>query len=171
MVENPDPDLRRSDPDLRSWLERAYPILAHTVRRAGGNVEVDDILQEILLHLIEQKSRFTSFEMFLAYARRLARWRSIDSLRRSARETSIGGLQELERYASAAGVQSAEHAFEAKDYIERRLERLPPRERAVMVRTLQGEGPLEIAHTLGLSPATVRSFQRRARYHLTIEDE
>jgi len=171
MAVNSNPDPRRSDPDLRSWLEQAYPILERTVRRVGGTVEVDDILQEILLHLLEQKSRFTSFEMFIAYARQLARWRSIDSLRRHARETAIGGLEELERYSSGAGGQNAEQALEASDYIASRLATLPPREREVMVRTLQGETPDEIAHTLALAPATVRSFQRRARYHLAIKDE
>lgn len=154
------------DPEFRKWLEQAYPRLVVAVHRLVGKYgPEEDILHDVLVHLIEKRDTIESEEMLVAYAIRLARWRAIDAYRQRLRIGASTNADDLGDTAPSTEA-SPEAAIVSKDELRHQLERLPPRGRRVMELTLAGQDSEQIGATLGITPATVRSLLRRSRYQL-----
>lgn len=159
------------DPEFRSWLEKAYPRLTLAVHRLVGKVELEeDILHDVIVHLIAKEREITSPEMLVAYGIRLARWRALDAYRKHAREDAVAARGDLESLLYGRSDASSEATLLARDELLHQLERLSPRVRKIIILSLAGQESDQIAKTLGIAPATVRSLLRHARYQLAAAD-
>lgn len=126
-------------------------------------------MQDVFLRLYESRREFTSAEHLLRYAQTLARWRAIDLHRRRSREVLIGGMDDLARVAGPAQEREDDQSL-MRDELYARLSRLSGRGYEVLTRMLAGQTSDEIGAELGITPATVRSLARRARYQLASQD-
>lgn len=155
--------------NFEKWIEHAAGPLRRSLRRWADSASVDDIMQDVFLRLYQRRRDFESSEHLLHYAQNLARWRAIDLHRKQSREVLIGGLNEIALVAGSAE-EKVPDARLTRDELEARIARLSGRGYEVLTRMLDGKRPEEIGAELGITPATVRSLARRARYQLASQD-
>lgn len=135
---------------------------------ARGMVQNDedarDVAQEAFVRVYRSLERFDTRMRFFTWLYQIVVNLGIDHLRRSSkrRGVSLDAVGEVpgeltEEYAGIAG-------GELKERVQRVLEELPPKYKAVMVLSdLEGIGAREIAEMTGTTHATVRWRHHRAR--------
>lgn len=133
---------------------------------AGDPGTAEEVVQEVLLRASRQWPRIADLDAPNAYVRRMVvneyqSWR-----RKWARLVPRAVIETGE----AAPDPAERHA--ARDEITRRLARLPPRQKAVIVlRFYEGMSDDAIAEVLGCSVSTVRSQASRALASLRLDAE
>jgi RNA polymerase sigma-70 factor (ECF subfamily) len=137
--------LQRLSGHLRAFLAR---------RLFGWPDEVEDLVQECLLAMHNQRHTYQSDQPLTAWVHAIARYKLIDLLRaKSVREALHEPLDdELEVFA-----ESATEASDARRDLDGLLATLPPRQRLPIVHVkLQGLSVAEAAQLTGMSESAVK---------------
>lgn len=137
-------------------------LLRYATVLTGDGHTAADLVQEVLLRAHVRWTRIALLERPDLYLRRMVTNEHLSWRRRWHVRTIRPTTDEV--LAAHAGTHD-DHASGVveEDAMWRRLEELPPRQRAVLVlRYYEGLGDVEIAQVLGTSPATVRSHASRA---------
>jgi RNA polymerase sigma-70 factor (ECF subfamily) len=128
-------------------------------RVLGDRCTAEEVAQDVFLELYRAWDDITSEEHLLAWLRRVAVHRATDALRRRPR--TLHGAAELEDWMAQAPHDDGPLSLGSE--IERMLLTLPPTQRAVVLLRYQEDLlPAEIAETLGMPMATVKSHLQRA---------
>lgn len=130
---------------LRAFLRR---------RLARAPDEVEDLVQETLLAIHNQRHTFDSAQPLTPWVHAIARYKLVDFLRRRSRENLTGEPldDELESLSTADA-----DAAEARRDLAKLLEALPERQRLPIVYVkVQGLSVLEAARLTGMSESAVK---------------
>jgi RNA polymerase sigma-70 factor, ECF subfamily len=160
---------RAGDEDAFRQLTDAYrrELQLHVYRIVGSAHDAEDLVQETMLAAWRGLERFEARAPVRSWLYRIATNRALDALRASRRRS-------LEPFPGALAEGVADDApgpaarYEAREAIGLAfvagLQRLPPRQRAVLVlRDVLGFRAAEAAEMLDTSEASVNSLLRRAR--------
>lgn len=144
------------------YRENVERLVGFLVLQGWTRLDAADCVQETLIAALPPT--WATLENPLAWCRKVAYRKACDLLKRVREEP----VADLERAGTPLIVVGAEpDAFEQNDRFAKWLEQLPGyRQRQVMVWTVEGATPKEIAEALDLNPATVRSALREARANL-----
>lgn len=110
--------------------------------------------------MIAAYRRWTELDYPYAWCRRVATRELVRALRNS--DSSLHETSELNGH-PLVRCPNAFNELEVRHEFLQRIAKLPPRQRQIMALTYDGELPSEIAETLEMNPATVRSDLRHAR--------
>jgi RNA polymerase sigma-70 factor (ECF subfamily) len=130
---------------LRAFLRR---------RLTRAPDEVEDLVQETLLAVHNQRHTYAPGEPLTAWLHAIAKYKLVDLLRRRARRDLLNDpLEDVPELLAAADDEAAT----ARRDIERLLESLPERQRMPIVYVkLQGLAVAEAAKILGMSESAVK---------------
>lgn len=146
---------------VEKYQDRAYWVAYHVV---GSAEDAQDIVQEAFLRAFRAIPRFTVGMRFFTWFYRIIVHLSIDCLRK--RRQPPCSRSEPDEEIEASPKDPAEDLLrdESVGMVQDLLERLPPRERAVLaLRDMEGFSSKEIADLVGSNPATVRWWLFLAR--------
>lgn len=139
------------------FVESEMPRLTTFLARQGYNrADADDIVQDTFLALFRVWGTVSAPRRWIyVVARRMA----IREVQRKSRELSVndGWLAETPDRESVEDLTLETLALHEV------LDTLPDRQRDVLLGIVQGMTPIEIAHTLNISPHAVRSHLRTSR--------
>jgi RNA polymerase sigma-70 factor (ECF subfamily) len=139
-------------------------------RIIGESGTAEEIAQDVFLELHRSLARLESEEHIAAWLRRVTCHRATDALRRRAVRADIGALEFCEE-TPAAGLTSRQPSS-LLNRVEQLLLTLPPAQRSVMLLRYQEDlEDAEIAETLAMPVATVRSHLQRALKFLRAKAE
>ena len=155
-----------SEAAFRSLYARAGPrLLAYARQVGGGAVSADDVVQEAFLRYLAADPRGLGEEQTMSYLYRITTRLVIDRWRERARELRWLGTRLDEEAAERTPSRPAAAALDPD--LERAMERLKPRERALLwLAYVEGQPHAEIARALGLASPSVRVLLFRARRRL-----
>jgi len=130
---------------LRSFYRR---------RMASMAVEVEDLVQEALLAIHNQRHTYDVQRPFTAWCFAIAKYKLIDLLRRRARQ--LGRTVRLDDDDEWAGPDDL-NAGDAQRDLLRLLDQLPDRQRLPIVLVkIEGRSVAEAAHSTGMSEAAIK---------------
>lgn len=137
--------LRELSAHLRAFVRR---------RLARMPDDVEDIVQESLLAVHNQRHTYDAGQPLTAWVHAIARYKLVDFLRRRGqREPLTDSLDEASELLSAVDNEAAE----ARRDLAKLLDSLPDRQRLPIVHVkLQGLSVMEAARLTGLSPSAVK---------------
>lgn len=140
----------------RAFLQRlAGHLRAFLARRLfGWPDDVEDLVQECLLAMHNQRHTYQTDQPVTAWVHAIARYKLIDLLRaRSVREALHDPLDDE----LAVFAESATEASDARRDLDGLLQTLPDRQRLPIVHVkLQGESVADTARRLGMSESAVK---------------
>lgn len=116
--------------------------------------EVEDLVQEVLLAIHNQRHTYDAAQPLTAWAYAIARYKRIDFLRRHAIREALNDPLDDEM---AFFARSETEASDARRDISKLLQRLPERQRLPIVHMkLEGLSVVEAARLSGMSEAAVK---------------
>lgn len=128
----------------------------------GSPDAAEDVAQGVLLKVHRSIAGFTPSGRLTTWVYRITRNMLVDGGREEDRERTLRDRIKLERLADS--VSGTAERVEATSLLNRMMESLSPRQRAVLdLVDLQGFEAAEVAEMWELSPATVRVHLHRAR--------
>ena len=152
------------DEAFTEFVADTHGQLSRSARLLTGDWHTaEDLVQATLMKVYRQWRRVAAADSALAYTQRIMLNLFLTSLRRRWRGESP--QENLPEPPAAAGGGSADlaHAVGSRDVLSRALQRLPARQRAVVVlRYYEDLSVEQTAHLLDCSAATVRSQASRA---------
>lgn len=168
--------MRVAPSEFRDLVEahqsRVYSI---AYRILGDSGIAEEVAQDVFLELHRNLDRLESAEHVVAWLRRVAVHRATDALRRRAGRAEFAAQEFREEGWLAAANPSNESPLSAR--VEQLVATLPPAQRSVVLLRYQEDLlPDEIAATLAMPVATVKShLQRalqllRAKAHCTLKE-
>lgn len=130
---------------LRAYLRR---------RLSRAPEEVEDVLQEILLAVHNQRHTYLASQPLTAWLHAIANYKLVDAYRRRARrDLRCDALEDLPELLAAAEGE----AHEARRDLAKLLQALPPRQRLPIERVkIEGLSVAEAACQLGMSDSAVK---------------
>ena len=133
------------------------------LRITMNRAEAEDVVQDTLLKVWEQRSQWEQINSFEAFAIAICRNRALDVLKRAGLNTK--SLDEVDDVHSAMpNVQSSIEAREQLSLVRRLMDSLPELQRTIMLlRDIEGKTYQEIAQTLDISETQVKVYLHRAR--------
>ncbi|WP_418121178.1 sigma-70 family RNA polymerase sigma factor [Variovorax sp. 375MFSha3.1] len=151
--------LRGLDGDAKAYRDFLLQLSAHLraflgKRLFGWPDEVEDLVQECLLAMHNQRHTYQSDQPLTAWVHAIARYKMIDLLRaKSAREDLHEPLDDD----LAVFAESAQEASDAKRDLGGLLETLPDRQRLPIVHVkIEGRSVAEAASLTGMSESAVK---------------
>ena len=118
------------------------------LRITMNRAEAEDVVQDTLLKVWEQRSQWEQINSLEAFAIAICRNRALDVLKR----------------AGMPNVQSSMEAREQLSLVRRLMDGLPELQRTIMLlRDIEGKTYQEIAQTLDISETQVKVYLHRAR--------
>lgn len=137
---------------LAGLSERLRAFLRRRLTRAPD--EVEDLLQEILLAVHNQRHTYDPTQPLTAWLHAIAKYKLIDCLRRRARRELLqDSLDDVPELLAAADAE----AGEARRDLAKLLQTLPPRQRQpIECVKLQGLSVVETAERLRMSESAVK---------------
>ncbi|MBQ7061706.1 MAG: sigma-70 family RNA polymerase sigma factor [Bacteroidales bacterium] len=145
--------------DLFLPLQSAMQLLAERILSDAD--EAEDVVQEVMLMLWEQRERVGGFENARGYAMQCTRARSIDHLRRRNRQEAYSAAMRLET--DEAIVMDVEERDANSALLHRMLETLPDKQRrAVEMKYLEECSTEEMEQELAMSAGAVYTTLSRA---------
>jgi RNA polymerase sigma-70 factor, ECF subfamily len=149
---------------FRAFYElTARPVWLYLARLTGDRRLADDLLQETYYRFLRVRSSFDGDEHRRHYLFRIAT-NLVHDHRRRAKHAEVPVLEESRP--SPEHGDSADRLARRID-VTRAMEQLKPRERSLLwLAYAQGWSHEEIAATLGLKTASLKSLLHRARRHL-----
>ena len=153
------------DAAFRALVERYQERVFWVARGMVGNDEdARDVAQEAFVRVYRSLERFDVRMRFFTWLYQIVTNLSIDHLRRSSKRRGVS----LDVVGDVPGELAADYAglagSELRERVQRVLDELPPKYKAVMVLSdLEGIGAREIAEMTGTTHATVRWRHHRAR--------
>ncbi len=137
---------------------RVFSIAFRIIGESGA---AEEIAQDVFLELHRSMARLESEEHIAAWLRRVACHRATDALRRRVVRRDIGAVEFCEETPAAGLTPRLPSAL--LNRVEQLLLTLPPVQRSVMLLRYQEDlEEDEIAETLAMPVATVRSHLQRA---------
>ena len=152
---------------FRSFYDRtARPLWAYLSRLAANPAQADDLLQETYYRFLRARSAYESEEH-----RRHALFRIATNLARDAHRRGkadplrhAGDAETLTLPGSAPTPDAAVQARDASAHVQRALQQLAPRERAMLwLAYAHGSSHREIAEAVGVKTPSVKQLLFRAR--------
>lgn len=140
----------------RLFLDRLAAYLRAYLRRRLAQMpqDVEDLVQEILLAVHNQRHTYDATQPLTAWIHAIARYKLVDLLRRRSRADLLHDA--LDEDDELLGVTDSD-AAEARYDIARLLEQLPDRQRLPILHVkLQGESVSETARRIGMSESAVK---------------
>ena len=133
------------------------------LRITMNKAEAEDVVQDTLLRVWEQRSQWEQINSLEAFAIAICRNRALDVLKRAGRNTK--SLDEVDDVHSAMpNVQSSMEAREQLSLVRRLMDSLPELQRTIMLlRDIEGKTYQEIAQALDISETQVKVYLHRAR--------
>ncbi|MFO1064306.1 MAG: sigma-70 family RNA polymerase sigma factor [Pirellulales bacterium] len=146
-----------------AWKECFPSLIAICNHYRISEHDRDDILQDLILLALQGK-KFESSEDFFHWCRKSARFRCLDVLAKNTSSYGIDSAFEHSKNFSNEETDDVELDSNRPLITELRIavKRLPPAQRAVMSRTLEGLTDDEIVEQLQKKAPTVRSLRRHA---------
>jgi RNA polymerase sigma factor (sigma-70 family) len=149
--------------NLRTWWENCEHALVNiaTQRYRVSDSLARDIVQEVaIIALTKLPTSVDNEQKFYKWAKIVLYRRFIDWLRKSRRKAPLDEINEL------SIKPNQEAALFYRETLEL-VQKLPEKQKAVMMQLLEGKTTLTIAKNLKMSPKTVRSNLRHARTRLS----
>ena len=133
------------------------------LRITMNRAEAEDVVQDTLLKVWEQRSQWEQINSLEAFAIAICRNRALDVLKRAGRNTK--SLDEVDDvHSPMPNVQSSIEAREQLSLVRRLMDSLPELQRTIMLlRDIEGKTYQEIAQTLDISETQVKVYLHRAR--------
>ena len=159
---------RKGDRGAFSELVDTYQsqIAATVVSMLGPSQEVDDVVQEVFIRFYQTLDRFRGEASLRTYLTRIAINKTLDVLRRRKRSLARVLSRDDERFRHkepATDERDVHDAQERAQLVRAAIEKLPPKQRAVVVlRMIEGYSTEETAEILNLAYGTVLSRLSRA---------
>ena len=146
--------LRGLDGDARAYRDFLQQLSAHLRAFLGWPDEVEDLVQECLLAMHNQRHTYQSDQPLTAWVHAIARYKMIDLLRaKSVREDLHDPLDDD----LAVFAESAEEASDARRDLGGLLQTLPERQRLPIVHVkIEGLSVAEAASLTGMSESAVK---------------
>lgn len=136
-------------------------VFSIALRILGDRGTAEEVAQDVFLALYRDLDRFQSEEHLLAWLRRVAVHRATDACRRRTSRVDSAAEEFQEERMPATGTTHA--GGSVSDGIEELIATLPPKQRAIVLLRYQEDMlPMDIAQTLGMPLATVKSNLQRA---------
>jgi len=161
-------DSRSFDQLVKLHQSRVYSV---ALRLLGNQSEAEDVLQETFLALYQNLHRFRGGSALSTYLFRLATNFSLMKLRRGKRRgydsshLSLNAIEELPD--KAASPLESLLSSEFRVVLDRQLQKLPAKDRAVVVlRDIEGLDGAQAAKILGLTLPAMKSKLHRSREFL-----
>ncbi len=142
---------------FEEWWTLIQPRLRLTVARFTGS-GASDTVQDVAVLALRRWNRFASYEDFARWCQIRARWLALDELAQSRRHPH-------EPIESVEAQLLAEENSPMPEILEW-VEKLPERQRAVVLYKLMGYRTDEIARTMSITDGAVRSHWRFAQQSL-----
>jgi RNA polymerase sigma-70 factor (ECF subfamily) len=167
---SPGVTLARTQDEVLEELVRQHARLVYRIAYAAlrSHPDAEDAAQETFLRVLRYRDKLVSVEDYKSWLARIA-WRvAVDRSRQRGRKREVG-LEDPEKLleeAESTESQATETVYGAQvgAVLERLIAALPEKLREPLVlSTLEEMSPREVAATLGINEATVRSRVFRAR--------
>jgi len=165
-------EAREGDLAAFERLVEAYqrPVYNLTYRMLGNAQDAEDAAQETFLRAFSRLNTYDPGRKFSSWLLTIASHHCVDRLRR--RRNTFLPLEEVPEWnhppARGTGPEDAAVEKEAQEETQRLLQKLPPKDRAVVIlRYWHGMSYREIAETTGHTLSSVKSRLHRARRALT----
>ena len=140
-------------------------LIAYSVKLAGGQVEAEDIVQDVFLKLWTMRESLERYDSVEALAFTVTKNKTLDELKRS-RSESIENIEWSGVYADTA-TPDPETMAEQKDmvnHVKRLIAALPTLQQSIIrMKDVEGYELSEIAAITGTLPEAVRTNLSRAR--------
>lgn len=153
------------------WAQVEEDILAIGRWYLGSQSAAEDGAQDVAYAAITNFSSFRNLAHFSAWTKTRTRWLALGSLRIRKREipATDSGIDLASVIIEEPGdVETGERVEQERQLLAEAIDRLPPRQRKVMIRKLEGHATKKIAHELRIKLSTVRSLYRHARFNLSV---
>ena len=133
------------------------------LRITMNRAEAEDVVQDTLLKVWEQRSQWEQIDNLEAFAIAICRNRALDVVKRAGRNTKSLDVVDNGQWSMANG-QSAFEAREEISLIRRLMDDLPEVQRTIMLlRDIEGMTYQEIAKILDINETQVKVYLHRAR--------
>ena len=133
------------------------------LRITMNRAEAEDVVQDTLLKVWEQRSQWEQINNLEAFAIATCRNRALDILKRAGRNTAPLEVVDKRQQTTDNGLQALE-AREQLSLVRQVMDELPEIQRSIMVlRDIEGKTYQEIAQTLDISETQVKVYLHRAR--------
>ena len=150
------------DSKFVDWWNAIEPkVLSLGIKYFGYLDPAKDIAQQVALGAYRRMSDFKEREHFNRWIMAKAHWLALDELRLSKRQVALwsGETKLLKTQPSQENITILEEIFKI-------IAGFPSQQRLALLRSFEGYSTSEIAAELSVTPATVRSLRRHARYRL-----
>lgn len=133
------------------------------LRITMNRAEAEDVVQDTLLKVWEQRSQWEQINSLEAFAIAICRNRALDVAKRFGRNTASLDKVDNGQW-SMFNAQSELEAREQVSLVRRLMDDLPEVQRTIMLlRDIEGKTYQEIAQMLGISETQVKVYLHRAR--------
>lgn len=145
---------------FRSYRDRVYTIALFITRNTQ---DAEEVVQDIFSDIWKDRKKMTEIKNFEAWITTVSKNRSLSAVRKVAISQIRNQTEKsLDQARSPINTDDQMQVKELQDLINDALDHLTPRQRKIFeLSRLQGQDRNFIAHSLGISPATVS-------VHLTI---
>ena len=141
------------------------------LRITMNRAEAEDVVQDTLLKVWEQREEWERIDSLEAYALTVCRNRALDLLKRMGRDTRSLDEMDGSSHATDSGLRRLE-AREQLSLVRKFMDGLPEVQRTIMLlRDIEGKTYQEIAQTIGVSETQVKVYLHRARTKIRKELE
>jgi len=133
------------------------------LRITMNRAEAEDVVQDTLLKVWEQRSQWEHINNLEAFAIAICRNRALDVMKRAGRNTASLDKVDNGQWSMVNG-QSALEAREQLSLVRKLMDGLPEIQRTIIhLRDIEGQTYQEIAEALDISETQVKVYLHRAR--------
>lgn len=133
------------------------------LRITMNRAEAEDVVQDTLLKVWEQRSQWEQINNLEAFAIAICRNRALDVMKRAGRNTASLDKVDNGQWSMVNG-QSALEAREQLSLVRKLMDGLPEIQRTIIhLRDIEGQTYQEIAEALDISETQVKVYLHRAR--------
>ena len=144
------------------FVRHAGLVQAHIIAMCADLTLADDILQEVFLVVTKRADSFVLGSDFLAWARAIARFKTLELLRQRAHDRALLSEEALDALEATAPDQDAWHAHHQA--LQACLAKLPPAQRTLTALAYsEGLTPAQIAERSGKAANVVHVLMSRLR--------
>lgn len=152
------------DEGFIEWWTKLEPSLLRVARwHLRSDEGAQDVVQDVAVLALRNADRFADAGEFQKWAYARLHWLVLGR-RRAFGATKQGKMKALDEVSEPWALPTQLNTTIIGDLISK----LPVRQRAVLERTLEGASDREIAETLNVDEATVRSLRRFARKRMSM---
>lgn len=163
-------NLEAFDELMKKYQRSIRRLIYYKIRNIGKAEDAEDLVQETFMRAFSRLQTLGNWSKFGNWLWIIASNTAASFHRRMKRLPSHQPIQELPDMAALDQLQPDDEIerIEAYEEVLREIDRLPPRQKQVIVKCLEGLDSKEIAEIMGCSIATVYSLRRHALNKLRI---